>query len=60
MSALHTGDESISEIEKIQGFNFAPDFTSAQSQTGEVLHFTRSEARALATLTRAAKRLVTR
>ena len=54
------GDEPISEIEKIQGLNFAPDFTSAQSQTGEVLHFTRSEARALLTLTRAAKRLVTR
>ena len=62
-SAFHSafsGDETISEIERIQDFNFASDFTSAQNHTGEILHFTRSEARALAALTRAAKRLVTR
>lgn len=50
----------MSELKRPPKFNFAPDFTSAQSEAGEMLHFTRSETRALATLTQASNRLVTR
>jgi hypothetical protein len=54
------GDNNIGETEKIAGVRLAPDFSFAETPTGERIAFTRSERRALALLAQNPNRLLTR